>query len=125
MNEDSNTNCNYVPTYIDTVINITDIKLLSLKTEGYAYLKGGYKGIIIYKVSDTEYKAFDRASTYKMAEIGCPLKVDLVSFSIRDTCSGSKFDFAGNVIQEPANCPLLQYNTSFIDSERLRIFHSI
>ncbi len=121
----SNVICNYVPTYIDTVVNITDIKLMSLKTVGYVYLKASNRGIILYKVSDTEYRAFDRASSYQMDEVGCQLKVDPSVFFMKDTCSGSRFDFNGNVIKDPAVCPLLQYGTSFIDGERIRIFHSI
>ncbi|MBC7388900.1 MAG: hypothetical protein H7329_06805 [Opitutaceae bacterium] len=121
----ANVICTYVPTYIDTVVNITDIKLMSLKTVGYAYVKASNRGIIIYKVSDTEYRAFDRASSYKMAEVGCQLKVDPSVFFMRDTCSGSAFDFNGNVIKEPAICPLLQYSTSFIDGERIRIYHTL
>ena len=121
----ANVICNYVPTYIDTVINITDIKLMSLKTVGYAYVRASGRGIILYKVSDTEYRAFDRSSSYKMAEVGCQLKVDASAFFMKDTCSGSRFDFNGNVIKDPAICPLLLYSTSFIDGERVRIYHTL
>lgn len=115
--------CSYVPTYIDTTINLNDKTLASLHTKNYAYLKGGYRGIVVYKVSDTQYNAFDRASTYQMAEVGCRLIVDDASFYLADTCSQSRFDFEGYVIKGPAVCPLLEYRTSFIGSDRLRIFY--
>jgi len=116
--------CTYIPTYVDTTVNLKDISLYSLRTKGFVYLRSGSRRIILHKVSDTEYKAFDRASSYKMAEVGCLLKVDTSAFFLKDTCSGSKFDFKGNVIQEPAICPLLEYSTTFIGSEQLRIYHT-
>jgi len=117
-------NCAYIPTYIDTTINLNDKDLFSLKTRGYAITRYGSRRIILYKESDTKYRAFDRASSYKMAEVGCLLKINETGFFLQDTCSGSKFNFDGNVIQEPATCPLLEYNVSFIGIDQLRIFHS-
>ena len=116
--------CSYLPTYVDTTINLNDISLYSLRTKGYAYLKSGSRRIILHKESDTEYKAFDRASSYKMAQVGCMLVVDTTAFFLKDTCSGSKFDFKGNVLQEPAICPLLEYSTAFVGNEQLRIYHT-
>jgi hypothetical protein len=116
--------CTYVPSYVDTTINLKDISLFTLRTKGYAYLKSGSRRIILYKESDTQYTAFDRASTYKMAEVGCMLVVDTSAFFMKDTCSGSKFDFKGNVIQEPAICPLLEYATTFVGSDQLRIYYT-
>ena len=117
-------NCVYVPTYIDTTISLSDISFFGLKTKGYAFTRYGSRRIILYKESDSKYRAFDRASSYKMSEIGCPLKVNESGFFMQDTCSGSKFNFDGNVIQEPATCPLLEYTVSFIGSDQLRINHS-
>ncbi len=115
-------NCVYIPTTIDTTISLSDNAFYSLKTKGYAFTRYGSRRIVIHKQSDTQYKAFDRASTYQM-EVGCLLKVDASGFFLQDTCSGSKFDFEGNVIQDPASCPLLEYQTSFSSSDQLRITH--
>jgi len=117
--------CAYVPSYVDTIINLNDQNLNTLRTKGYAYLKGGYRGIIVHKESDTDYRAFERASTYQMAEVGCPLVVDSSLFFMVDPCSKSKFDFDGFIMQGPAICPLLEFKTSFVGSERLRIFYSL
>lgn len=117
-------NCVYVPTYIDTTINLSDISFFGLKTKGYAFTRYGSRRIVVYKESDTKYRAFDRASSYRMSEIGCLLKVNESGFFLQDTCSGSKFSFDGNVIQDPATCPLLEYTVSFIGSDQLRINHS-
>lgn len=116
--------CTYVPTYVDTTLNLKDISLFTLRTKGYAYIKAGSRRIILYKESDTQYTAFDRASSYKMAQVGCMLVVDTTAFFMKDTCSGSKFDFKGNVIQEPAICPLLEYSTTFVGNDQLRIYHT-
>ena len=97
---------------------------MDLRTKGYVYLKASNRGIIVYKVSDTEYKAFDRESTYRPNGVGCQVEVDLSVFFMKDHCTGSKYDFTGNVIQDPASCPLLQFGTSFIDGERIRIYHA-
>ena len=117
-------NCVYVPTYIDTTISLSDISFFGLKTKGYAFTRYGSRRIVLYKESDTKYRAFDRASSYKMSEVGCLLKVNESGFFLQDTCSGSKFNFEGNVIQDPAICPLLEYTVSFIGSDQLRINHS-
>lgn len=116
--------CTYVPTYVDTVINLKDYRFWDLQNKGYTYIKGGYRGIVIRKESDAEYKAFERASTYKMAEIGCPVVVDKSLFFLKDTCNGSKFDFAGNILEGPAICPLLPYHVALLDQDKLRIYHS-
>jgi hypothetical protein len=117
-------NCVYVPTYIDTTISLSDNSFFGLKTKGYVFTRYGSRRIVLYKETDTKYRAFDRASSYRMSEVGCLLKVNESGFFLQDTCSGSKFSFDGNVIQDPATCPLLEYTVSFIGSDQLRINHS-
>lgn len=116
--------CAYVPSYVDTTINLNEQAMRQLQTKGYVFLKGAYRGVIVHKESDSEYKAFERASTYKMAESGCQLVADTSNFFLYDPCSQSKFDFEGNVMQGPAICPLLEFKTSFVGNGYLRIYFS-
>jgi hypothetical protein len=116
--------CNYVPAYIDTVINTDDYAYLTLKLNGYAYVKGGYRGVFLYKLSD-HYVAYERASTYNMATVGCPIKIDKTLAFLNDTCSGSRFDPSdGAVLKGPATCPLMEYNVIPLGSNQLRIYYS-
>lgn len=123
--KDQTVQCTYVPSYVDTTINLNEQPMRQLQTKGYVFLKGAYRGIIVHKESDTEYRAFERSSTYKMAESGCQLLADTTSsFFLFDPCSKSKFGFDGNVMQGPATCPLLEFRTSFVGNNYLRIYYS-
>ncbi len=119
-----NSTCGYVPAYVDTVINLDDIALFGLKSNGFAYIRGGYRGVFIYKLSD-HYVAFERASSYNMATVGCQVKMDKSLFYLNDTCSGSRFDPSdGAVLKGPAVCPLLEYDVTPYSSNQIRIHYS-
>ncbi len=74
---------------------------------------GGYQGIIVYRVSMDEFRAFDRA---------CPCDPDNCMVSLleddnlraSDPCCGSVFlVIDGSVVEGSSNYPLKQYNAIF------------
>ena len=81
---------------------------------GYAYLDGGYKGIIVVRQNANLYLAFERACTYDpTAATPCGrVEVDQSNLFIIDSCCGSQFNFQGGVMTGPAVYGLRQYRTA-------------
>lgn len=94
-----------------------DTQLGNVLAGNYVEVDGyGVGGLIIYRIDNNEFLAFDRACTYE-ALSSCVLTDDDSMFEC--PCCGSKFwmvnseDIAGTVYQGPANYPLKQYRCSF------------
>lgn len=100
--------------YVEVLLNINEPSSFDLQPiGGWLYYNGGSNGLIIYRAGSTDFKCFDRHSTYKVDDY-CQVSVDSSGFKLVDTCSGSEFSiFDGSVIKAPANIPLKQYPTSF------------
>ncbi len=111
--------------YVDVniTINLDQPEYHDLRTTGgWLYLTGGSRGLIVYRLSSDEFKAYDRHCTYKPSEDCDPALVDSSDIKIvcRD-CHGSQYSITdGTVIKGPANEPLREYSTSF-DGTLLRI----
>jgi len=87
---------------------------------GWLYITGGSQGIVIYRVSDSEFNAFDRHSTYK-PENNCRVQIDNTQVTAVDSCSGSKWVITdGSNLNGPATTPLKKYTTTW-DGYSLRI----
>lgn len=93
-------------------------------TGGWLYITGGVRGILVYRASSSEFKAYDRNCTYQPSNPCSTVKVDNSNIIIRDSsCCNSAFSIVdGSVIQGPAVLPLKAYNTSF-DGNILHIFN--
>ncbi len=90
---------------------------------GWIYVAGGVRGILIYRSSSSEFKAYDRNCTYQSTNPCATVYVDNTNIIAVDTCCGSKFSLVdGSVIRAPAGLPLKAYNTSF-DGNILRIYN--
>lgn len=93
-------------------INLQDLRYQNLHISGWIYLEGGVRGILLIKESESRYLAFDRACTYHPKEACAQVEMHSSGFYLLDDCCGSQFDKTGNVLQGPAQQPLLQYSTS-------------
>lgn len=119
-------NNNQVPLVaVEVTININNPQFIDLSPiGGWEYLTGGASGLIVYRFSENEFRAYDRRSTYQ-ADNGCIVTVDEDGIIIRDDpdCSKSSWLITdGSVITGPAAAPLQQYNTSF-NPPYLRIYN--
>lgn len=92
---------------------------------GSIYVSGyGLNGIVIYRLSQNQFMAYDRACTYD----GCnntkaQVLMETGNTSMRDTLCNSVFNSAdGSVQQAPATVPLYQYQTSW-DGNQLVVFN--
>lgn len=90
---------------------------------GWMYVAGGVKGILIYRYSSSEFRAYDRDCTYQPTN-GCAVSVNTTNIiAIDSSCCHSQFSIVdGSVTQGPASTPLKAYNTSF-DGNILQIFN--
>lgn len=97
-----------------------------LNPGGWLYLTGGSRGIIVYRVNNDEFAAFDRHCTYNVPE-ACRVFVDEDSgLTAKDTlCCGSVFEIiTGNVVEGPAQFGLQPFRTQFNqNSNMLRIYN--
>lgn len=109
---------------VDTNINISinDPAYHNLATVGgWEYLTGGSRGLIVYRISNSEFKAYDRHCTFQPSSSCALVSVDANNITVSDNCCGSKFSLLnGSVTSPPARSPLQEYNTSF-DGNMLRI----
>jgi hypothetical protein len=97
----------------DIVLELTLPSNNALKTNGgYKYLSGGVRGIIVYRVSETRYVAFERNCSYKPNEACANVNVDASGLFMVDQCCSSTFSFPnGDANNGPATRELNQYAT--------------
>lgn len=90
---------------------------------GYVYLTGGYKGLIVYRMSNDEFVAYDRACPYDYEKPEARVDVEDNGLTLIDSTCMSRFLLLdGSVVEGPAKHPLKKYHTSF-DGDNLHIFN--
>ncbi|MCB9185977.1 MAG: hypothetical protein H6601_04450 [Flavobacteriales bacterium] len=112
----------YVPVNYQLVVSNPQFVALQA-TGGWVYINGGSKGIIVYRFSPEEFRAYDRHCTFQIND-NCRVNVDNTNITAVDTeCCDSHFLLVdGAPIDGPANIGLQQYNTQF-DGNTLMIFN--
>ena len=120
-----NTNDSNIPNVaVNLRLTIANPDFINLNSVGgFVHITGGSKGIIVYRFSVEEFRAFDRHCPYNAIE-GCRVTVNSTDIEAEDeVCCNSKFLIVdGGVIGGPAALPLKQYQTSF-DGNILQIFN--
>lgn len=116
----------YVPrvsTNVTINLNLPEYNDL-INPGGWAYVLGGSRGIIVYRVSETEFSAFDRHCPYMVIE-GC--KISMIEGSIAEDleCCHSRFEvITGIPVSGNAERPLQPFRTQFNPNAKLlRIFN--
>jgi len=119
-NDEENNN---IPlTEVNIIIQINDPDYIRLQTVGgWEYISGGSRGIILFRLSQDQFRAFDRHCTFQPSNTCALVSVDPNNITASDDCCGSAFLLNdGSVSRPPANTALKQYRTSF-DGTTLRI----
>lgn len=108
---------------VDFTIYPNDVMYYKLNTYGgYEYFTGGVNGIVIYRLDEWSFYAFDRACSYDWENPDSWLWVHPNCIMLIDSCCGSVFNILdGTVISGPARYPLRQYYTRY-DGWQLRVF---
>ena len=122
------------PGYVNIFINPNSTEYIQLNSVGgwvYLYANPPSRGIIVYRMTQDEFKAYERTPTYKPDSCSVlePVKklskiiVDESGIMAIDTCSGSEYILLdGSVVKGPATYPLFAFRTSY-DGETLHIYN--
>ena len=103
--------------FVNEQINVNSQLYPELRQDGgYAYISGGYKGILVVRQNAGQYYAFERACPYDPTSACAKVEVDASRLFIVDNCCGSQFNLQGNVTGGPAIYSLRQYQTSLSGS---------
>jgi nitrite reductase/ring-hydroxylating ferredoxin subunit len=102
-----------VTQFSDVAINLTLPEYVSLNTNGgWKYISKGVRGIIIYRLSNSTYYAFERNCSYHPNDACATVNVHASNLYMVDPCCNSNFDFTqGEPTAGPAWRPLNQYET--------------
>ena len=102
-----------------TVANYPDL----IAVNGYEYVSGGVQGIIIYRYTTEEFKAYDRNCSYQPYDDCAKVSVDSSGILAKDDCCGSEFQLLdGAPVSSPATKLLKQYSTEY-DGIQLRVYN--
>ncbi len=121
-NETKNSNIPNVA--VNIYISLQDPEFIDLAVPtGWVYVTGGSRGVIIYRVNQDEFVAYDRHCTYDPASSCGLVEMDVTNVTLSDACCGSVFSvFSGIPNQGPATRALKAYQTTF-DGNFLRVFN--
>lgn len=94
-----------------------------IRTTGYIYVNGGYRGIIVYRASQDEFMVYERCCPYDPEKTGARVSVDASGFFCIDSVCMSKFNLPyGTPEGGPTPFALMQYRHSY-DGETLMIYN--
>jgi nitrite reductase/ring-hydroxylating ferredoxin subunit len=83
-------------------------------TGGWVYLTGGYRGIIVYKKSDYEFMAYERACPYDWELTDA--RIDVEASWLTTICPSCKSKYIltdGTPFEGPTHYALKQYQTQY------------
>ena len=110
--------------YVDFYIDLTSIQYSALNHNGgYMYLTGGFQGILVYRLTEDTYYAYDRQCTLK-SDTCHPLIIDNTGFYAFDTKCKSKYliiDGYGAPQSGPSKVPLIHYQAIYDGVKNLHI----
>lgn len=100
---------------VSIAIDPSSTEYIRLNTvNGWEYLTGGYRGIIVFRASANGFMAYERACPYDWNSTSTRLVVD--SSGITTICSSCKSKFIltdGSPYAGPSPYPMKQYQTQF------------
>jgi hypothetical protein len=97
---------------VNETINLTNQQYLNLQFNGgHVNIDGGVRGILIYRASENEYRAFERNCSFEPLNTCARVEVDGSNLFMIDPCCNSTFDFYGFPTGGPASLPLREYLT--------------
>lgn len=121
----SKDNNNNIPLVnVNLFLNINNPEFITLNAPGgWYYYTGGSRGLILYRVSTSEFKAYDRHCTFDVNNTCGLVSIEVNNITAKDDCCGSQFLITdGSITTGPATLPLKQYQTTF-DGSVLHIFN--
>lgn len=112
--------------YINIYIYPNSTQYNELNTvSGWVYLRGNSpsRGIIVYRLSQDEFMAYERTCPYDPKEEDAIVAVESSSSTAIDSLCGSRYILTdGSPFSGPARLPLKQYHT-YYNGETLHIYN--
>ncbi|MEO5642946.1 MAG: hypothetical protein ABIQ40_08095 [Bacteroidia bacterium] len=107
----------YVPNvYVNLVIYVNDAQNIALQNiDGWKYFDGGNKGVVVYRISQNEFAAYERTCPFKPEESNSIVEVDTSNnIILKDVSCSSQFLLSnGDPISGPAVIPLKQFKVVY------------
>ena len=120
-----NESANNIPVIsVNFVINPNSTEYIELNVvNGWVYLTGGYRGIIVFRKSATEFVAFERACPYDWQQPTARIEVEAAGTTgICPSCKSKFILVDGSPFAGPTQYPLKQYQTNY-DGSLLYVFN--
>jgi nitrite reductase/ring-hydroxylating ferredoxin subunit len=109
-------NANDIPyVAVNFSINPNSTEYIRLNTvDGWEYLTGGYRGILVFRKSVNEFVSFERACPYDWQNTNARIVVDTSGITAYCPVCKSKYILLdGTPYSGPSRYPLKQYQTSY------------
>lgn len=118
--DDQNNLLPYVP--VNETINLLNPEFINIQVAGgYAYASGGIKGIIIYNVNGSTFKAYERSCPHLLPS-ACSRMIVEQSFKIKCPCDQSEFNILNGFPLTPnINYITREYKVTVINTNTLKI----
>ncbi len=109
--------------YVVVNIQLYPNTLDYIPVSGWVYVTGGYRGLIVYRMTDNDFMAYERTCPYDPDKDCARVEVESSNITAVDSCCGSQYILTdGSPIRGPSGYSLQQYRTSY-DGNQLRIFN--
>ncbi len=110
--------------YVNVYEEIYPNSMHFISVSDYRYLNAGYRGIIVYRLSMTDFRVYERCCPYDPENPNARVIVNPDNITATDTCCGSTYLLLdGSPMGDgPSPYTLMTYNYSF-DGETLRIYN--
>ena len=101
--------------YVNLVVYVNDPQNIELQTVGgWKYFSGGYRGLLVYRKSQTEFMIYDRACPVHADEASAIISVDSSNILLNCPVCNSQFLLSdGSTTGGPAIIQLTLYPYSF------------
>ncbi len=107
---------------VNETINLANPEFINLQVPGgWAYANGGIKGIIIYNLNSTTFKAYERSCPHLVPSACTRMTVEQ-SFKMKCPCDQSEFNILnGSPLTANINYVTKEYKVTIINANRLKI----
>ena len=122
--DDNNQNNNALIPNVAVNFYISPNTIDFIPAGGWKYYDNeGYRGILVYRIDQYNFMAYERTCPYDPQKDCAQVEVDPSSFTLIDSCCMSRFNIIdGSPVSGPSNYPLKYYFTEF-DGNLLHIFN--
>ncbi len=101
--------------YVNFSLDPNSIQYQNLNAPGgWEYLTGGYKGILVYRLSVTQFMAYERACPFDPLVQGARIEVDTSLITcFCPVCKSNYIMTDGSPFSGPSHWPLKMYQTNY------------